>query len=550
MDWLNKIHLNSDLARSSWAIDIGTSGIRRVSLKRRGKQIKASSGVELSLPRVQSGPAEEAVIKETLKKLFRGKKVKGEAAISAFPIRQAFIRTLVLPFNKPAQIKSVIASEAELHIPFPLDRIILDFWVMEELADGKTRVLMVAVKKKVLAEHLQLLSESGIEPAVVGLDFVGLANAYRLTGLIDPEGVTALVEVGAAHTAAAFYSHGKLRFLRSFGWGGDMLTTAISGELECGWERAEELKTAPSSPEKSRLIGRALPTCWPALEGELIRTIYSAAAVTEGRGASCLFLAGGGVKTEELSKLIAQQFDCSLDQASPWEKIKTSGISPEVSPAQLTAAGLALSALRPECEKINFRRMEFTFPGSARALKRKLMLTIGLGIGLLAVLGALFLSKIYREKLRYDRLETEMRRLLITAFPGTKEIAPGRELRQMEEALKREKSNVEYYQALNSISALEILREISRIIPERIKVQVVELDINQKRVRFIGRTDSYRSAALVKNSFKKSDYFQGDKIRSGDNKLRKKGGKVITVEFHCTVPLRQEIPLKDNHHRK
>ncbi len=546
MKWLDKIHLNSDLERSSWAIDIGTSGIRRVSLKRRGKKVKAGSGEEFPVSRKEAGPAGEEAVREALRNLLRGKKIKGETAISALPIQQAFVRTLVLPFNKPAQIKSVIASEAELNIPFPLDRIILDFWVMEELAGGKSRVLMVAVKKTVLGEHLQLLSESGIQPAVVSLDFIGLANAYRLTGLIDPQEVTALVEVGATHTAVAFYSRAKLRFLRSFGWGGDLLTKAISGELKCDWERAELLKISPSSPEKEQLLSRALSSCWPALEGELIRTIQSAASATEGRSATRLFLTGGGAKIEELRKMISRQFGCPVEKADPWERINTAKISPEVSLNQLTAAGLALSALRPESEKINFRRMEFTFPGSARALKRKLLLAIGLGVGVLAVLGALFLSKIYREKHRSDMLELEMRHLLATAFPGSGEITPGRELQQMEKALQREKTDVEYFQALNSISALDILREISRIIPERLKIQVVELDINQKRVRFIGRTDSFRSAALVKNALNKSDFFQGDKIRSGDTKLRKKGGKVVTVEFNYTIPLREEVPLKDN----
>lgn len=546
MKWLDQLQLDSELVRSSWAIDIGTSGIRRISLKRRGSQVRALRAEELPISRDQAGPAPEEAVRAAMENLLPGKKVKGEVGISALPISQAFIRTLALPFSKPAQIKSVIASEAEVHIPFPLDRIILDFWVMEELAGGKSRVLMVAVKKTVLTEHLRLLSGSGIDPAEVSLDFIGLVNAYRLTGLVDPEEVTALVEVGAAHTAVAIYSRGRIRFLRSFGWGGDLFTTAISGELKCGWERAERLKTSPSSPERDQLIKRVLPSCWSALEGELIRTIHSAASATRGRPVSRLFLTGGGMEIEGLRELIGRQFNCSPEKADPWEKIKVSGISSGVSVNQLSAAGLALSVLRPESEKVNFRRMEFTFPGSARALKRKLFLAIGLGVGVLALFGGLFLSKIYRENHHYNMLGLEMSRLLKATFPGSGKIKPGRELRQMQEALKREKSDVEYYQALNSNSALDILLEISRIIPERLKIQVVELDINQKRVRFIGRTDSFRSAALVKNALKKSAYFQGNKLRAGDTKLRKKGGRVVTVEFNYSIPLRKEIPLKNN----
>ena len=141
------------------------------------------------------------------------------------------------------------------------------------------------------------------------------------------------------------------------------------------------------------------------------------------------------------------------------------------------------------------------------------------------------------ENKRYEKKEDQIRSLLKTTFPELGRVNPGNEIYEMENSLKRMTENYGYYRGFTALSVLDILREINRIIPAEIKVQVVELDITQERVRFKGRTDSYGSVDQVKNSFQNSSYFQADKIREGDTKTKMIGGELVTVEFNYTIPL-------------
>ena len=60
----------------------------------------------------------------------------------------------------------------------------------------------------------------------------------------------------------------------------------------------------------------------------------------------------------------------------------------------------------------------------------------------------------------------------------------------------------------NALSSLEILREISALIPPEIKVQVISLSINQEGVEMDGLVNSPADADKIKQALQKSRYFK------------------------------------------
>ena len=90
------------------------------------------------------------------------------------------------------------------------------------------------------------------------------------------------------------------------------------------------------------------------------------------------------------------------------------------------------------------------------------------------------------EENKYQRLGEKIQALLKGTLPEGKLPASGGELTALKDGLQVEKTKLGYYQDLVSVSAFDILREISRIIPEDVKVQVVALEIDRERVRFVG----------------------------------------------------------------
>jgi type II secretion system protein L len=520
MKWLEKIQIQSEVVHDCRAIELGTTAARAVTLKRRRRKIKLRELHEVPVPRSAPGPPSPESMKGTLRQLVDKTRVRAEAVVSALPMHNVFIRNIVLPFTKPAQIQQVIASEAELHIPFPLDQVIIDFRLIEELKGGKSRVMMVAVKKELLRAHLELLAAAGIDPARVGIDFLGLANAFQLAGIINPREVSVLIEVGAGHT------------------GGDAMSAAIMEGTGCTFEEAERLKNASGSDRAgSGPVEKAITASFANLETELVRTLHSAATTVDDFSPRHLILAGGAVSHPLLKEFLVNKVGCPPAEVDPWRTINTRARGDVPAPSTWSGLGLALSTLKPAPKILNFRQGEFGFRGSWEVIKRRLWIVIGLFLALMAVLAVGLSLKIFAERTCYDDQERQIEDVLSATIPDEEKVKPGDEVYEMEGALKRMQENFKYYQAFDVVSAFDILKGISQIIPPDIKVQVVELDINQDRVRFRGRTDSYRSAERIKNSFQQSAYFQAGKIQEGDTKTKMVGGKLVTVEFNYKIPL-------------
>jgi len=542
MTWLKTASTLAGLPRSCLAIEIGTAAVRAAALQRRGGTARVLWLKEEAIPRSDPGAPSTDAVKETLSRIFGSRKLREETIVSALPLHRAFVRSLTLPFREIAQIRQVIASEAEMHVPFPLDRIVIDFWPVEELEGGKTRVIMIAVKKEHLAAHLALLNECVIDPAAVGVDFLGLFSAYRLTGLIDPAAPVLLVEAGASHTTIGLFSRDRLRYHRSFAWGGDSVTQEIMKETGKPFAEAERLKLSLSAGVAAGdQVTAAIRASLGPLESEILRTVHWASSEEGDAAPSLVILAGGAAALPEFAELVVAKTAAARSAADPWKKVEKRANAGPASPGLLPALGLALATVRPVPEKLNFRRGEFAFQGSWISVKKRLLITAGLTAGLAALFVVFLFSRIALEKRWADDLAGRIRSVLLRAFPEASAAAAGSELSEMENRVKRLEGNDVVYRKFAVVSALDVLREISRVIPPEIEVQVVELDINQEHVRFLGRTDSYASASKIKNAFTSSPYFQADKIRPGESKKKMKEGKLVTVEFSYVIPLRKEI---------
>jgi type IV pilus assembly protein PilM len=514
------------------AIEIGTSSVRAAALKRGGRIPRLTDYREVSIPREKPGPAPAETVGEKLRALVRGMRLREEVITTALPLHLTFIRLLEVPFTKVAQIRQVIASEAELHVPFPLEEVIIDFWPVEELPEGKSRVMMAAVKKSVLAEHLRLLSEAGINPGRVNLDILGSCRTVIGSSLIDPGEVTMLLDIGAGHSGAAFILGGGVFFVRSIFWGGDAVTSAIAEASGSSFAAAEDLKISSAREVLEEIFSAA----YNQLEVELLRTLPAAAAAAADRSPANLVLTGGGSQSPGLGEYLAAKTGLKLLEIDPGSAVRSRRRSP--GPGAAAAIGLALSEITSTRDRIDLRREEFAFAGAWKKLRRRLLITVFLTAGVLALLALGFFWKIGMEKREIRNLDRRIRQVVRLTFPEAPVPVPGQELRVMEGELEKAGQELKYYRALVSTSALDILREISRAVPEAIRVQVVVMDIDDNRVIFRGRTNNYRSAELIKNALSQSDYFQGDKIReTRDSKTLQKGGELVTVEFEYLLPL-------------
>ena len=75
----------------------------------------------------------------------------------------------------------------------------------EGLADNEMRVLLVAVKRSLISDHMGMIQSIGLQPDIIDVDAFAIGNAYEFRNSLAPtmeqdDRVTALIDVGAGKT--------------------------------------------------------------------------------------------------------------------------------------------------------------------------------------------------------------------------------------------------------------------------------------------------------------------------------------------------------------
>ena len=171
-------------------IDLGEYEVKIVELDGSYKKPRLL-GVHAA--RVERGPEGKELLGTSLGKT--ALRALAEAGASkenvclGFPIREAVLRSITVPFQGAEQIKKVIKFEVEGSIhSHQVDEMVVDFWTLAE-RKGETDVNVVAVPKAPLRTVLQTLEKGGLEPEKVDLDAMALFRTAVWLGAIGESGV-------------------------------------------------------------------------------------------------------------------------------------------------------------------------------------------------------------------------------------------------------------------------------------------------------------------------------------------------------------------------
>ena len=115
--------------------------------------------------------------------------ISKENVCVGFPVREAVLRSITVPFQGADQIKKVIKFEVEGTIhSHQVDDMVVDFWTLAE-RKGETDVNVVAVPKAPLRTVLQAMEKGGLEPEKVDLDAMALYRVAVWCGAVGESGV-------------------------------------------------------------------------------------------------------------------------------------------------------------------------------------------------------------------------------------------------------------------------------------------------------------------------------------------------------------------------
>jgi len=136
---------------------------------------------------------------------------------TAIPSSQAIFKSLRLPFLSYHKIKMVVNYEVEPLLPFSLDEALIDFIITNQNLEEKSSEIMVAaVQRSVVQEHVKLFQDAGISPSKVLVDIFSLYGLFKKIPAYSnfKEGVV-LIDIGFSETKISYLYGGVLSFVRT-----------------------------------------------------------------------------------------------------------------------------------------------------------------------------------------------------------------------------------------------------------------------------------------------------------------------------------------------
>jgi type IV pilus assembly protein PilM len=217
-----------------------------------------------------------------------------------------------------------IQHEAEQYIPFDLDDVNIDFHVIgeSELNPNQMNVMLVAAKKEIVNEYVDLLDMADLNPCVIDIDVFCLEKVFE-DNYLNEEGTVALIDIGANKMNLNIVKGYMSNFTRDVNIGGEQVTREIASRHGLSFEEAEAVKLGKmkdKAPEEEiHEIVHSVISSWGAEIRRAIDFYYSTGSDEDiGR----IVLSGGASQTSGFSELLSAETSIDVQICNPFISVQ------------------------------------------------------------------------------------------------------------------------------------------------------------------------------------------------------------------------------------
>ena len=412
---------------------------------------------------------------------------KPETLVTGLPTPAAVVRDISLPLENVHKIEKVIKFQMEPFVPFSIDEMVVDF----VLTPVKSQILTVGVKKTDIAEHLQTLAKSKLEPRIIGLADLALFFLYNRTQPDPEHKPIGLIHLHANYQTIQIIFQKRLDLIRVLQGGTDQLAP-IQETLSL-----YQLKNPDNALQEILITGEA------ALAENLPDRI---SALT-------------GVKT-------------SLWKPFDHFKPHSRSLSPEMQAHLSVPLGLAVSALNGSSKIFNLRKEEFHIKTAAE-LKRRTIFMVAALLLLLTLLSLNLWYDVYAKRVVQKQLEAQIRTIFLETSPETKNVAPGSEMAEMKKQIDQK---IAQYQWIDEMTAkgtvLDIIQTLTEIVAKEPYVRLDNVSVEEGRtVHIDGVAPSFKAVDNLKENLAKNKSFKTVNLVSAKMETMENKDKAVKFNF-------------------
>ena len=319
-------------SRTAVGLDIGSSHVKLMELSQDAKtgvwRLVNFGIARLPPEAIVDGAIMNAnVIVDTIRELYQQHRVKTKSVTTSVSGHAVIIRRINLPVMSEEELEESIQWEAEQYIPYDINDVFIDVQILEGASEDPTQmdVLLVAVRRELIAEYQSLIQQAGLTPAVVDVDAFAIANMFALNYDQTDEAV-ALVNIGASSVNIHVVRGGVSAFTRDINMGGRQFTEEIQRTLNVSYEEAEAMKVGGDERDAAAVvpeeIEQVIATVGEGLATEIHRSLDFYLSTAGTVQLSRIYLSGGAAQTPGLARAISNLTSLPTEVVDPLRRIQ------------------------------------------------------------------------------------------------------------------------------------------------------------------------------------------------------------------------------------
>lgn len=407
-------------------------------------------------------------IEEVIKSLKKFRRYRKNIVI-LIPPRKGMIRYLELPSHNYDELRAMIEFQLPRYLPYNFGDIVFDFRIVERKTQGFSKVMVACIRRQFFKEILDTLPY--VEKGLYGVFLCGEVGVdlliYSRRGRVD---TSALVDISSEGCVLSIFDSSGVLFMRSLN------ATSFTGEKD--WHMGFE---------------------------ELERSFIAFGREFSERKIESIILTGSLEYASRFYNYLKDHVQYPVELFNPFEAAQCQSVIKKFNDISFHA----VIGSGVEKKRMNMVPPEFLSKKKSILKKRARFHTAAMVVVIVFEISFIIYKEMDRKKTYLDCIRTEIRK----TEPRAREI----EEKEKRVSLIKEQLDTEG-------SALDILREIYRIIPPNISINILIFEKNNS-VSIRGTSTTMAEVFNLIPQLEKSPYFE--KVISEGTKMRKVKGRVI-----------------------
>ena len=334
-------------------LDIGSRTIKIAEVvdKKNSQIFKSFHTTNIEPGLIEEGTVKDPeTVSQSIRELYKKAKLKEKNVAISIGGYSVIVKKINVQNMTEDELQETIHFEAEQYIPFDISDVNLDFQILGESEHNPSQmsVLLVAAKKEMINEYINLVQMTGLNLCIIDVDAFALQNIFEFSYDSVDENI-ALIDIGASKTSLNILKDNSSVFMRDVSLGCGQINEKIASLVECSLAEAEEIKHGGQSdiisPEDLSNIISSAVTDWCTEIKRALDFFYSTFPQDQ---ITKIILSGGGANIKEFRQLLAVETSTDVEIINPFQKFSIdsarfdSSYLEQIAPQAAICMGLAI----------------------------------------------------------------------------------------------------------------------------------------------------------------------------------------------------------------